>query len=127
MDTAQYWPFAREYTIWNAAVSALQFWMEDLKPNILSVATERVYMAFFCIESSQQLCTSSEEILFGCFMTTLNDAFEHELAQEDEGYESGSESLNIPTSLCRAPCLYHVSACENLPYLEHTHLNNLVP
>ena len=44
----------------------------------------------------------------------LNDAFECEPAQEDEGYESGSESLNIPTLLCRAPCLYHVSTCDNL-------------
>ena len=47
-------------------------------------------------------------------MTTLNDAFECELAQEDEGYESGSESLNIPTPLCRAPRLDHISAHENL-------------
>ena len=32
-------------------------------------------------------------------MTTLNDAFKWELAQEDEGYESGSENINIPTLL----------------------------
>ena len=49
-------------------------------------------------------------------MTTLNDAFEWELALEDEGYKSGSESLSIPTPLCRAPCLYHVSTCENLSF-----------
>ena len=36
-------------------------------------------------------------------MTTLNDTFEKELAQEDEGYKSGSESLNIPIPLQRAP------------------------
>ena len=116
MDVTQYWSFARECTIWNTTVSALQFWTEDLKPNILSVTTERVYMAFFCSESSQQLCTLSEEILFGCFVTTLNDTFESELAQEDEGYESGSESLNIPTPLCRAPWLYHVSTHDNLSF-----------
>ena len=29
-------------------------------------------------------------------MTTLNDTFERELTQEDEVYESGSESLSIP-------------------------------
>ena len=32
-----------------------------------------------------------EETLFGCFVTTLNDAFETELAQADKGYENGSE------------------------------------
>ena len=34
MDTIDYWPFAQEYSIWNAAVTALQFWMVDLNsPN----------------------------------------------------------------------------------------------
>ena len=49
-------------------------------------------------------------------MTTLNDTFERELAQEDEGYESGNESLNIPTPLRRAPWIYHVSTSENLSF-----------
>ena len=49
-------------------------------------------------------------------MTTLNDTFEIELTQEDEGYESGSESLNIPTPLRRAPQIYHVSRSENLSF-----------
>ena len=40
----------------------------------------------------------SEEVLFSHFMTTLNDAFERELTQEDKGYDSGSESLSIPHS-----------------------------
>ena len=75
--------------------------MEDLQSNILSVTIERIYLAFFCSESSPQLITSSEETLFSHFMTTLNDAFECELAQEDEGNESGIESLNIPTPLHR--------------------------
>ena len=116
MDATQYCPFAREYTIWNITVSALQFWMEDLEPNILSIVIERVYMAFFCSESSQQLHTSSKEVLFSHFMTTLNDTFECKLAQEDEGYESGSESFNIPTPLCRTPHQYHVSTPDNLSF-----------
>ena len=58
----------------------------------------------------------SEEVLFGCFVITLNDAFEQEPTLEDEGYESGSESLNIPTPLHRKPCLYHVSARENMSF-----------
>ena len=57
-------------------------------------------------------------------MTTLNDAFEQELTLEDEGYDSGSESLNIPTPLQRTPHLYHLSTGENLsfrPATPHTH------
>ena len=49
-------------------------------------------------------------------MTTLNDVFEWELALEDKGYESGSESLTIPTPLCRTLCLYNVWANENLSF-----------
>ena len=99
MDATHYWSFAREYSMWNAAVTALQFWMADLKPHIPSDAIEEVYTAFFCCNSSLQLLNQPEEIIFGHFVTTLNDTFEWELAQEDEGYESGSKSLNIPTPL----------------------------
>ena len=93
-----YWPFAWEYSIWNTAVAALQFWTAYLEPHILSNVIERVYTAFFHSNSAQQLQNLPEEILFSCFVTTLNDTFEKELAQ-DEGYESGNESLNIPTLL----------------------------
>ena len=82
MDATDYWPFAREYSIWNAAVAALQFWMEDLILPMLSNAIEWVYSAFFCSDFSQHLRYISEEILFGHFVTTLNDAFERELALE---------------------------------------------
>ena len=30
-----YWPFAWEYSIWNATVTALQFWIADLPEEIL--------------------------------------------------------------------------------------------
>ena len=63
-------------------------------------------------------------LLFGHFITTLNDAFERGLALEDEGYESGSESLNIPTPLHRTPCLYHISASENLSFNPATPLTH---
>ena len=59
--------------------------------------------AFFCSISALQLRNISEEVLFGHFVTTLNGIFEWELTLEDEGYESGSESLNIPTPLHIAP------------------------
>ena len=75
MDATDYWPFAREYSIWNVAVAALQFWMANLNPPILSNAIEWVYSAFFCSDSAQHLRYISEEILFGCFVTTLNDTF----------------------------------------------------
>ena len=45
-------------------------------------------------------------------MTTWNAAFETEFAQEDEGYESGSENFNIPTPLSRILRIYHVSTRE---------------
>ena len=116
MDATHYWLFAREYSIWNAAVAALQFWMADLNLQTLSNAIEWVYTAFFCSNSVQHLRSISEEILFGHFMTTLNDAFKWELALEDGGYESGSESLSIPTTLQRTPHLYHILASENLSF-----------
>ena len=48
---------------------------------------------FFYTTSMHQ---QSEEVLFSCFMTTLNAGFENKLALEDVGYESGSENFNIP-------------------------------
>ena len=47
MDATDYWPLAQEYSIWNAAVTALWFWMADLDPTMLSDAIERDYTAFF--------------------------------------------------------------------------------
>ena len=46
-------------------------------------------------------------------MTMLNDTFEQELALEDDGYNSGSESLSIPTPLHIAPCLYQFQQVTN--------------
>ena len=49
-------------------------------------------------------------------MTTLNNAFEIEFTQDDEGYESGSKNLNIPTPLRRVLRIYHISISENLSF-----------
>ena len=49
-------------------------------------------------------------------MTTLNSTFKTKLAQENKGYESGSESLNIPIPLSRAWNIYHVSTRENFSF-----------
>ena len=55
MDTLQYWPFAHEYSIWNAAVTALQFWTVDFKPHILSNAIDQVYAAFFYSDYTEDM------------------------------------------------------------------------
>ena len=99
MNVTDYWPKAREYSVWNAAVATLQFWTADHKAHVLSSAIEQVYNAFFYSTSTYLLCQQSDEVLFSCFVTTLNAAFESKLPLEDEGYESGSENFNIPTPL----------------------------
>ena len=47
-------------------------------------------------------------------MTTLNDAFENEVAQEDEGYESRDDNFNILNPPSRGPRIYHVSTMDDL-------------
>ena len=76
MNVADYWPMAREYSIWNAAIASLQFWSADLDPITLSFATEEVYSTFFYSTSTYTLQQQPDEILFGHFVTTLNAAFE---------------------------------------------------
>ena len=116
MNAADYWPMAREYSIWNATVAALQFWTTDLKVHVLSSAIEQVYNAFFYLASTHLLCQQTDEILFSHFMTTLNAAFESKLALEDEGYESGSKNFNIPTPLRRTSKIHHISSVENASF-----------
>ena len=53
--------------------------------------------------------TFQKKSIFSHFVTTLNDTFLIELTQEDEGYESGSETLNIlhssQKSTLNIPCI----------------------
>ena len=63
MNAMDYWLFAREYSIWNAAVAALQFWTADLEPHVLSSAIVQVYIAFLYITSMHLLCQQPEEVL----------------------------------------------------------------
>ena len=113
MDPIDYWLMAREYSVWNAAVAALQFWTADLEAHMLSSSIEQVYNAFFSSTSTHLLCKQSDEILFGHFVTTLNAAFESKLALEGEGHETGSENFNIPTPFRRASKIHHISSVEN--------------
>ena len=112
MDATDYWPMAREYFIWNAAIASLQFWTEDLDPVTLGRATECVYTTFFYSPSSHTLCQQSDKILFGHFVIALNAAFDQQLSLADEGYESGSDNIDLPTLLRKMPRFHHVSSME---------------
>ena len=85
METAEYWPMAREYGIWNAAITSLQFWAEDLDPITLGIASKQVYTTFFWTSTSHTLCQLSEEAVFGRFVLALNAAFTQQLSLADEG------------------------------------------
>ena len=116
MDAADYWLMAREYSIWNAAIASLQFWTEDLDPVTLGRATEHVYTTFFYSPSSHTLHQQSDEILFGHFVITLNAAFDQQLSLADEGYKSGSDTIDLPTPLRKTPRIHHVSSMEHASF-----------
>ena len=110
MDVADYWLMAREYSIWNATIASLQFWTADLDPVTLGRATEEVYTTFFYSSSSHTLCQQSDKILFGCFMIALNAAFDQQLLLADEGYESGSDTIDTHSTKKNTknpPCFQH--------------------
>ena len=116
MDTTDYWLVVREYAMWNATIALLQFWMADLDPVTLGRAMEEVYSALFYSSSSHTLCQQSDEILFGHFMIALNAAFDQQLALADEGYESGSDTINLPTPLRKTPRIHHVPGIEHAAF-----------
>ena len=107
---------AREYSVWNAALAALQFWTADLEAHVLSSTIEQVYNVFFYSTSTHLLSQQSDEVLFSHFVITLDAAFESKLTLEDEGYGSSSENFNIATPLRRTSRIHHVSSCENIPF-----------
>ena len=116
MNVADYWLMVREYSIWNATLASLQFWTADLDPVTLGMATEEVYSAFFFSTSTHTLPQQSDEILFGCFMIALNPAFDQQLALTDDGYESGSDTINLPTPLRIMPKTHHVSSIKHASF-----------
>ena len=113
MNVADYWLMVREYSIWNTAIASLQFWIADFNLVNLGITTEEVYSAFFSSTSSHALHQQPDEILFGCFVIALNAAFDQQLALADEGYESGSYTINLPTPLRKMPRIHHVSSIEH--------------
>ena len=116
MNVADYGPMTREYAIWNATIASLQFWAADPDPITLCITIEEVYSAFFYSTSTYTLHQQPDEILFGHFMTTLNAAFEWKLAQEDEGYESGSETINMPTPLRKMPRIHYIASIDHASF-----------
>ena len=110
MNITDYWLMAREYFIWNAAIASLQFWTANLDPVTLSMATEEVYSAFLYSTSTHTLHQQSDDILFSHFMIALNAAFDQQLALADEGYESSSDIINVPTPLRKMPRIHHASS-----------------
>ena len=115
METAEYWPMACKYGIWNAAITSLQFWAEDLNPITLGIASKCVYTTFFWTATSHTLCQLPEDVLFGHFVIALNAAFTQQLSLADEGYKSGSNT-DLPTPLWKMPCIHHVSSVEHASF-----------
>ena len=121
METAEYWPMAHKYAIWNATIASLQFWAEDLNPVTLGIASECIYTTFFWTPTSHTLCQLSEDVLFGCFVIALNAAFTQQLSLADEGYKSGSDTVDLPTPLRKTPRIHHMSSMEHASFnLAHT-------
>ena len=116
MNITDYWPMAREYSIWNATIALLQFWRADLDLVTLGNPTDEVYSAFFYSTSSHTLHQQFDKILFGCFVITLNAAFDWWLALADEGYESGSDIINSPTPLRKMTRIHHISSIEHASF-----------
>ena len=117
METAEYWLMACEYAIWNATIASLQFWAEDLDLITLGIASECIYTTFFWTSTSHTLHQLSEDVLFGCFVIALNAAFTQQLSLADEGYESGSDTIDLPTPLRKTPCIHH------MPSIDHASFN----
>ena len=82
---------------------------------MFSVVPLNIYNTFFYSSSTHLLHQQLDEVLFGCFVTTLNAAFESKLVLEDKRYESGSENFDIPTPLRRTSRIY-ISSDENISF-----------
>ena len=117
METADYWLMACEYAIWNATITSLQFWAEDLDLVTLGIASEHIYTTFFWMPTSHTLCQLPEDVLFGHFVIALNGAFTQQLSLADGGYGSVSDTNDLPTPFWKTPHILHVSS------MDHTSFN----
>ena len=58
----------------------------------------------------------SDKILFEDFVIALNAAFDQQLSLADEGYESGSDTVDLTTPLRKTPQIHHVSGMEHVSF-----------
>ena len=70
----------------------------------------------FWTPTSHTLCQLLEDVLFGCFVIALNAAFTQQLSLADEGYKSGSDTVDLPTPLRKNPHIHHMSSMENASF-----------
>ena len=54
--------------------------------------------------------------LFGCFVIALNAVFTQQLSLADEGYESVSDTIDLPTPLRKPPPIHHMSSMEHASF-----------
>ena len=92
---------------------------EDLNPITLGNASEHIYTTFFWTPTSHTLSLLSEDVLFGHFVIALNAAFTQQLSLADEGYGSGSDTIDLPTPLRKTPCIHMCLAWNMHPSLQH--------
>ena len=119
MHPTNYWLMARECSIWNAVVAALQLWTAHLEAHMLGSTIEQVYNTLFYSTSTHLLHQQPDGELFSCFVTTQNSTFESNLALKDRGYESGSKNFNIPTPLRATSKTQHISSVEYASFDPH--------
>ena len=65
---------------------------------------------------SHMLHQLSEDVLCGHFAIALNAAFTQQLSLADEGYKSGSDTVDLPTPLRKTPHIHHVSSMEHASF-----------
>ena len=58
-----------------------------------------LHYIFFYTSTSHTVHQQSDETLFGCFVIALNTAFNQQLSLASEGYESGLDTIDLPTLL----------------------------
>ena len=118
MEATHYWLFAREYLIWNATVTAPQFWTADLETHIISNAIRMSLHTFLL----QQLSTATTEPARRNTIQSLCDHikwhfWKRTCKRKMTAMKVRSESLNIPTPLRMSTTwIYHISTSENLSF-----------
>ena len=79
--------------------------------------SHRMHLHYLLLDIHQPHTTQqSEETLFGQFLIALNAAFTQQLSLADEGYESGSDTIDLPNPLWKTPHIHHISSLEHASF-----------